>query len=108
MLEVLELVCHKGWNQVIPSEAVLYGEDGARAVVTCEPGRTAELVALATLLDVPTEPAGTVGVPTGPLEIHLGNSHLTFGWPTPELRRIYLDAIPRRMGANTARPAGGS
>jgi len=92
----------------LPSEAVLYGEDGARAVVTCEPGRAAELLALATLLGTPAELAGTVGVPNGPLEIHLGNSHLTFGWPTPELRGIYFDAIPRRMGANTARPAGGS
>ena len=91
----------------LPSEAILYGEDGARAVVTCEPGQSADLLALAAESGVPAEVAGTVGATDGPLEIHLRDSHFTFGWPTPELRGIYFDAIPRRMRANGERQAGG-
>jgi hypothetical protein len=75
--------------------------------VTCETGRSADLLALAAAGGVPAELAGTVGAADAPLEIHLRDSHFTFGWPTPELRGIYFDAIPRRMRANGERPAGG-
>ncbi len=80
-------------------EAALYGEDGARAVVSVSPGDADELMALAAGHGVPAELAGMVGGPGGSLEIHLRSSHLTLGWPVGELRQISLDAIPRRMQA---------
>ena len=43
----------------------------------------------------------------GRLEIHLRNSHATFGWAAPELRRAYYDAIPRRMRADGERGTEG-
>jgi phosphoribosylformylglycinamidine synthase len=78
-------------------EACLFGEDGARAVVTVSPGQAAALTVLAAEHRVPAEVAGTVSGPDGSLEIHLRDSPLTFGWPVAELRRLCLDAIPRRM-----------
>jgi phosphoribosylformylglycinamidine synthase len=78
-------------------EALLFAEDGARAVVTVSPGRVSVFIALAAEHGVTAEVAGTVGGPGGSLEIHLRDSHLTLGWPVAELRRICLDAIPRRM-----------
>jgi phosphoribosylformylglycinamidine synthase subunit PurL len=80
-----------------PTEALLYGEDAGRVIVSCEVGRVAELLALAAEHGVPAEPIGEVGPPDGALEIRLRGRGTTFQWRTPELRRIYFDAIPRRM-----------
>jgi phosphoribosylformylglycinamidine synthase II len=76
-------------------DALLFGEDGARAVVTCAPADISALVALCQQHEVPIFRAGTVGAAAADLELRLG-SHL-FSWGIPALRRTYFEAIPRRM-----------
>ncbi len=79
----------------LPPERVLFGEDGARAVVSCAPGAVKALTALAGEQGVPAFTAGTVGAPDTRLELRITGRMLT--WDTIALRRIYYDAIPRRM-----------
>ena len=83
----------------VPLEGLLYGEDGARAIVTCAPEAVAGLLALATERGVPVHRAGTVGAPDGRLELQADGRLL--GWGTAALRRIYFEAIPRRMAQAT-------
>ncbi|HXE57233.1 MAG TPA: phosphoribosylformylglycinamidine synthase subunit PurL [Gemmatimonadales bacterium] len=84
-----------GYAPGVAAEGVLFGEDGARAVASCAPEAEAALLRLAAEHGVPAFPAGTVTAPDGALEIRLGEQALA--WAVPELRRIYFDAIPRRM-----------
>jgi hypothetical protein len=53
------------------------------------------LTALAGEQGVPAFTAGTVGAPDTRLELRITGRMLT--WDTIALRRIYYDAIPRRM-----------
>jgi phosphoribosylformylglycinamidine synthase len=76
-------------------EALLFGEDGARVVASCAPEAVAELLELASRLGVPATAAGLVGEPGGQLELRAGSR--VFTWAVDELRRMYYDAIPRRM-----------
>jgi len=78
-------------------EAVLYGEDAGRVVVSCEAAHASELLALAGEHGVPAESVGAVGGPGGRLDITLRDRGASFAWQTAELRRVYFDAIPRRM-----------
>jgi hypothetical protein len=91
----------------LASESMLYGEDGARVVASCGRDRVTALLALAESHGVPAEAAGRVGAPDGTLEIHLRDSHATFGWTSGGLRRAYFDAIPRRMQADGERVTEG-
>lgn len=84
-----------GYAPDVSLEGLLYGEDGARAVVTCEPERLSALQLLAASHGVPFFAAGLVGPPDGRLEIAVGDTRLS--WPIARLRIIYHDAIPRRM-----------
>ncbi len=79
----------------LADEGLLYGEDGARAVVSCPPSAASDLLALAAEHGVPAERLGTVGEPGGRLELRTGSRWFT--WAIDDLRRIYYDAIPRRM-----------
>jgi phosphoribosylformylglycinamidine (FGAM) synthase-like enzyme len=79
----------------VPPEGLLYGEDAGRIVVSAAPDRVAALEALAAEHGVPVSRAGRVGPPSGNLELRVGGSVLS--WPIPTLRRIYFEAIPRRM-----------
>jgi phosphoribosylformylglycinamidine synthase len=81
----------------ISLEAMLYGEDGARAVVSFDPVKIERVRALAAEHGVPFAAAGTVGTAGGDLRITIGTETLT--WSTGALRRTYVDAIPRRMAA---------
>jgi hypothetical protein len=74
---------------------LLFGEDGARAVVSCPPAAAAGLLALAAERGVPALKAGLVRAPEGRLELRAGGRLL--GWDTKALRRVYFEAIPRRM-----------
>lgn len=76
-------------------ESLLFGEDHGRVVVSFDGDREAELVALAAAHELPWITAGATTVPDGRLRISAGNH--TWTWETRELRRIYMDAIPRRM-----------
>jgi phosphoribosylformylglycinamidine synthase II len=83
-----------GYAPDVPAEGVLYGEDGARAVVTCAPAHASRLIALANDYRVPVFHAGRVES-AGTLELQVGSQ--VFSWSTVALRRIYSEAIPRRM-----------
>ena len=80
-------------------EALLFGETGARAVLSVAPDRQGALEALAREHGVPLAALGRVGKPDSPFILKLGGD--TLSWPIAELRSIYHNAIPRRM-----RPAG--
>ncbi|MEZ4455546.1 MAG: AIR synthase-related protein [Gemmatimonadales bacterium] len=81
----------------VSPEGFLYGEDGARAVVSFDPAAVHTVRALAAEHGVPFAVAGTVTAPNSELRITVGTTSLR--WSTAELRRIYYDAIPRRMAA---------
>ena len=83
-----------GYAPDVPLDGLLYGEDGARAVVSCSQAAAHPLIALADQHGVPVFRAGLVES-AGTLELQVG-PHL-FSWSTDALRRIYFDAIPRRM-----------
>ena len=78
-------------------DALLYAEDAGRVVASCGAPDLPTLLALAGEHGVRAEPVGEVGAPGGPLEIVLRGRGTSFAWQTGELRRVYLDAIPRRM-----------
>jgi phosphoribosylformylglycinamidine synthase II len=83
-----------GYAPDLPIEGLLYGEDGARAVVSCSPSSVRALISLANEHGVPVFHAGKVDS-SGMLELRLGSE--LFSWSTEALRRIYFEAIPRRM-----------
>jgi phosphoribosylformylglycinamidine synthase subunit PurL len=81
-------------------EALLYGEDGARAVVSAPPERVADLLRLARALGVPAAIAGHVTEADAPLRVVVaGSAEWSGAWPTGALRAASFDAIPRRMCA---------
>ncbi|HEX6105242.1 MAG TPA: phosphoribosylformylglycinamidine synthase subunit PurL [Gemmatimonadales bacterium] len=84
-----------GYADGLEPEALLYGEDAGRVVVSCDPAVADEFVAAAVEHQVPVFRAGWVGEPAGDLELRVGGDLLR--WGTPALRRIYFEAIPRRM-----------
>ena len=92
----------------VAPEALLYGEDAGRVVVSCAADRVPEILALAASQGVPVQAAGTVGAPNGRLEIRSSDGGTSYGWDTMSLRRAYCDAIPRRMrtdgGSGPERP----
>jgi phosphoribosylformylglycinamidine synthase II len=83
-----------GYAPDVPLDGLLYGEDGARAVVSCSQASARPLIALADEHGVPVFRAGPVEG-AGTLELQVGSQ--LFSWSTEALRRIYFDAIPRRM-----------
>jgi phosphoribosylformylglycinamidine synthase II len=83
-----------GYAPDVPLDGLLYGEDGARAVVSCSQASARPLIALADQHGVPVFRAGLVES-AGTLELQVGSQ--LFSWSTEALRRIYFDAIPRRM-----------
>jgi phosphoribosylformylglycinamidine synthase II len=84
-----------GYAQVAEPEAVLYGEDGARAVVSCSAGQIEPILALCREHQVPAFRAGRVGPASSTLELRVGAG--LFSWEITALRRTYFTAIPRRM-----------
>jgi len=76
-------------------QQLLFGEDHGRVVVTCTRAHSERLLALAAEYGVPAAVAGTVDERHGSLVIRAGSS--SWQWPVDELRRIFFDAIPRRL-----------
>jgi phosphoribosylformylglycinamidine synthase len=83
-----------GYAPDVPLDGLLYSEDGARAVVSCSQASARPLIALADQHGVSVFRAGLVES-AGTLELQVGSQ--SFSWSTEALRRIYFDAIPRRM-----------
>ncbi len=91
----------RAYTEGLDVTALLFGEDGARAVVSCRPDALDRLKTLAARVRVPAFVAGEVGEAGGPLSIRVGTTALE--WDTAALRRIYYDAIPRRMRGDADR-----
>ncbi len=81
----------------VSDEGWLFGEDGARALVSCAPERVADLQRLAGTHGVECHFLGLVGPASADLEVRRDGSH--WRWPVARLRAQHLDAIPRRMAA---------
>jgi phosphoribosylformylglycinamidine synthase subunit PurL len=79
----------------VSPEGILYGEDGARAVVSVAPEHVAGVVGLAGEHGVPVHRVGQVAEPGGVLELRLAGR--VFMWSVGALRQTYYAAIPRRM-----------
>jgi phosphoribosylformylglycinamidine synthase II len=79
----------------VSPEGTLYGEDGARAVVSVAPEQVAAVVGLAGEHGVPVHRVGQVAEPGGALELRLAARLLR--WSVGALRQSYYAAIPRRM-----------
>jgi phosphoribosylformylglycinamidine synthase len=88
----VDLTAHAG---SLDPHRLLFGEDHGRAVVTCSRGHSDRVLALAATHGVPAALVGSVGERHGPLAIRAGG--LAWQWPVDELRRIFFDAIPRRL-----------
>ena len=84
-------------------EALLYGEDGARAVASVPPERVAALLELARVHGLPARIAGHVTGADAPLRIVVtGSPEWSTAWSTPALRAASFAALPRRMHASGA------
>jgi phosphoribosylformylglycinamidine synthase len=81
-------------------EALLYGEDAARAVLSCRPGELPRLLELAEAHGVPARAIGVVHQDGAVLAIRLEGSGFRAEWPLTELRSTYFEALPRRMGGD--------
>ncbi len=79
----------------VPADSLLYGEDGARVIVSCAPESVNRFEGLCREHGVPAFRAGKVGRPSGDFRMTAGGETLT--WSVPALRKIYFEAIPRRM-----------
>ena len=93
-------------GSALAAPAVLFGEDQGRAVVSASPDRRDAVLALARQHGVEAHVVGTVGAPRG--QVRLAVSPHVVERPAEQLRRIYDDAIPRRLnGASGTRLAPG-
>ncbi|MGH7536855.1 MAG: AIR synthase-related protein, partial [Gemmatimonadales bacterium] len=95
-----------GHAPAVALDGLLFGEDGARAVVSCAPEHAEVLEALAREHGVPVYRAGTVGAPAGRLQVRAGGE--TLAWSVSALRQVYFQAIPRRMRQPDADRAAGA
>jgi phosphoribosylformylglycinamidine synthase len=84
-----------GYGAGLDALAMLFAEDGARAVLSIAPGDASAIEQLAEAQGVPLHRAGTVGPSKGILAIRCRDG--AFSWDVEQLRHICLDAIPRRM-----------
>jgi phosphoribosylformylglycinamidine synthase len=79
----------------LDAAALLFAEDGARAVLSAAPEHAAELTRLARSCGVPLHETGTVLASGQDLTMTLPDQQLS--WSIAALRAAYFDAIPRRM-----------
>jgi phosphoribosylformylglycinamidine synthase len=87
----------------LSAPALLFAEDQGRALISVAPEREAAVLALAQEHAVPAAPIGTVSAPGGTLRMRLRETEIS--WSVDDLRRIYHDAIPRRMSTLQAQEA---
>jgi phosphoribosylformylglycinamidine synthase len=87
----------------VSDEGYLFGEDGARAIVSCAPEQVAALQGLATRHGVPAHYLGLVSQ-SSTMQV-VRDAH-EWSWATAELRETYMTAIPRRMAALATVPGG--
>jgi phosphoribosylformylglycinamidine synthase len=78
----------------------LFGEDGARAIISCAPADVLALQQLSAAHNVPCHYMGLVGEPSG--ELIIRRETRQWQWSVPHLRATWLNAIPRRMAGDAA------
>ena len=83
----------------VSDEGWLFGEDGARAIVSCPPEHVAEIQRLSHDRGVQCHYLGLVGERGAP--IRLRRDDRRFEWDGNALRKVFFDAIPRRMRGPT-------
>ena len=83
----------EGYAPGVELDGLLYGEDAGRVVVSADPAHAGALADLARRHGVPLFRAGRTGGTR--LELRAGGQ--LFSWIPESLRRIYFEAIPRRM-----------
>jgi len=81
----------------VADDALLFGEDQGRAVVSVDPAHTEALLALARAHGVPAVVVGTVEAESGTARFVLPGTAVER--PVTRLREIHESAIPRRMAA---------
>lgn len=79
----------------LEAEALLFGEDHGRVVVSFDEARAGELAALAAAHGLEWAVLGATTMPAGRLRISAGGR--SWAWETRALRATCMDAIPRRM-----------
>ncbi|HEX3928820.1 MAG TPA: phosphoribosylformylglycinamidine synthase subunit PurL [Gemmatimonadales bacterium] len=79
----------------VSDEGWLFGEDGARALVSCRAEHVLQLQHVAREHGVTCHLLGLVGEVDGDLLIR--RHERRWHWPVRHLRQVYSDAIPRRM-----------
>ena len=79
----------------LDAAAALFGEDQGVVVASCRPEHAARVADTARRLDVPCAAVGRVGAPEGDLRVKVGEARIAR--PVAQLRRIYEDALPRRL-----------
>jgi phosphoribosylformylglycinamidine synthase len=84
-----------GYAPGVPDDGLLYGEDGARVVISVPPARLDALQALGREHGVPAWVAGEVG--TAGRDVAITTAGGRYQWPSALLRQTYYGAIPRRM-----------
>ena len=89
----------RGYASGVGEVGLLYGEDGARAVVSCAEASLEPLLALARTHGVPAHVAGRVGDADG--ELTIASEAGTLRWRSGRLRETHDRGIPRRMRRDT-------
>ncbi len=79
----------------VSDEGWMFGEDAARAIVSCDPADVAALQRLAHEHGIECHYLGLVAEADAPLTIMRDGR--TWTWESRALREIYFNAIPRRM-----------
>lgn len=79
----------------VSDHGMLFGEDAGRVLLSCPPEHVAALQTLAANHGESAHYLGLVGEPDSTLCIR--RDARSWSWPSRDLRRIHLDAIPRRM-----------
>ena len=79
----------------LPAAAALFGEDQGVVVVSARPDQARAVADVALSHGVACRVIGTVGEPEGELRIRVGSEQVVR--PVVRLRRIYEEALPRRL-----------
>jgi hypothetical protein len=94
-----------GEADALSDAELLFGEDGARVIVSCTPADAVALLRLAEELGVPCRRLGQVAAPDGTITI--ARADRSWHWMARNLRQIYTTAIPRRMSDDALTPREG-
>jgi phosphoribosylformylglycinamidine synthase len=89
---LVDLAAHA---DALSDEEWMFGEDAGRVLLSTAPGNVLAVQELAASHGVPCLQLGLVGESGSDLVVSRGTAE--WRWSTPGLRRIHLEAIPRRM-----------